>query len=168
MMYFDTHPDGSMTRKLKEDWTDEEKTLFERHQAFLKEAEALGYVFRSDVDTQDLVGRFAPRAWKWLTEEDIEEVLKSVNTKFISGMTKPYGYVNADGRGFFIFGEHQFHQTQSAVLMPIYAYPPNLESQGLTEGERKEALEAINTGLVIDAGVIARAIEAKLKEKNSA
>ena len=75
MMYFDTHPDGSMTRKLKEDWTDEEKTLFERHQAFLKEAEALGYVFRLDVDTQAWVGRFAPRAWKGLTDEELMKML---------------------------------------------------------------------------------------------
>ena len=51
MMYFNKHPDGSSTRKLVEDWTDEEKALDLRHKAFLKEAEELGYVVRLNTDT---------------------------------------------------------------------------------------------------------------------
>ena len=37
---------------------------------------------------------------------------------------------------------------------------------GLTDEERKETLQSVNTGFVVDAGVVAQAIEAKLKEKN--
>lgn len=50
-MYWHKHPDGSMTRKLVEDWTDEEKALALRHKEFLEEAEALGYVVRLNTDT---------------------------------------------------------------------------------------------------------------------
>lgn len=49
--FWSYHPDGSMTRKLVQDWTDEEKQLHARHEAFLKEADALGYVIRLDTDT---------------------------------------------------------------------------------------------------------------------
>ena len=38
---------------------------------------------------------------------------------------------------------------------------------GLTDEERKETLQSVNTGFVVDADVVAHAIEAKLKEKNS-
>ena len=51
MMYFNKHPDGSSTRKLVEDWTDEEKALDLRHKTFLKEAEELGYVVRLNTGT---------------------------------------------------------------------------------------------------------------------
>ena len=69
MMYWHKHPDGSMTRKLVEDWTPEERELHARHEAFLKEASALGYRFRTDIDTQEWIGRFA-REWVGLTDED--------------------------------------------------------------------------------------------------
>ena len=51
MMYWNTHPDGSMTRKLVADWSEEEKALDLRHKAFLKEAEELGYVVRLNTAT---------------------------------------------------------------------------------------------------------------------
>ena len=38
---------------------------------------------------------------------------------------------------------------------------------GLTDEERKETLQSVNTGFVVDASVVALAIEAKLKEKNT-
>jgi len=38
---------------------------------------------------------------------------------------------------------------------------------GLTDEERKETLQSVNTGFVVDASVVAQAIEAKLKEKNT-
>jgi hypothetical protein len=37
---------------------------------------------------------------------------------------------------------------------------------GLTDEERKDTLQSVNTGFVVDARVVALAIEAKLKEKN--
>jgi hypothetical protein len=55
-MYWNTHADGSMTRKLVEDWSDEERALDARHKAFLKEADALGYTFRLNTDTLTWVG----------------------------------------------------------------------------------------------------------------
>jgi hypothetical protein len=56
--FYTKHPDGSITAKLREDWTDEEQALYARHEAFLKEATALGYVFRYNTDTQKWVGTF--------------------------------------------------------------------------------------------------------------
>ena len=38
---------------------------------------------------------------------------------------------------------------------------------GLTDEERKDTLQSVNTGFVVDASVVALAIEAKLKEKNN-
>ena len=38
---------------------------------------------------------------------------------------------------------------------------------GLTHEERKDTLQSVNTGFVVDASVVALAIEAKLKEKNN-
>ena len=58
-LYWHKHPDGSMTRKLVEDWTEEEKALDLRHKAFLEEAEALGYVVRLNIDTLKLEVRSA-------------------------------------------------------------------------------------------------------------
>ena len=37
---------------------------------------------------------------------------------------------------------------------------------GLTDEERKDTLQSVNTGFVVDASVVALAIEAKLKDKN--
>jgi hypothetical protein len=36
---------------------------------------------------------------------------------------EPYGYVDAKGGGLFIYGEHQFQNTKSAELMPVYLHP---------------------------------------------
>ena len=40
------------------------------------------------------------------------------------------------------------------------------EFVGLTDEERKDTLQSVNTGFVVDASVVAIAIEAKLKQKN--
>jgi len=44
--------------------------------------------------------------------------------------------------------------------------PPQRTWVGLTDEERKDTLQSVNTGFVVDASVVALAIEAKLKEKN--
>jgi len=72
-LYWHKHPDGSMTRKLVEDWTDEERALHARHEAFLKEADALGYVIRLDTDSLKWVGSFK-NDWVGLTEEEIRQI----------------------------------------------------------------------------------------------
>ena len=46
-------------------------------------------------------------------------------------------------------------------------HPPQPKWVGLTDEERKETLQSVNTGFVVDADVVAHAIEAKLKEKNT-
>ena len=78
---------------------------------------------------------------------------------------KPYGYVRKDGEGLFIYGEHQFQNAMGAELVPVYLHPR--EWVGLTDEERKDTLQSVNTGFVVDASVVALAIEAKLKEKNT-
>jgi hypothetical protein len=72
-MYWHTLPDGSMHRKLVEDWTAQERELHARHEAFLKEADALGYVFRLDIDSLKWVGSFK-KGWVGLTEEEIKHI----------------------------------------------------------------------------------------------
>ena len=85
-MYFNEHPDGSITRKLVEDWTDEEKALDLRHKAFLKEAKALGYATRLNTDTLKWEARgtipttviYSPGelAARGLTHEDVVKLIK--------------------------------------------------------------------------------------------
>ena len=52
-------------------------------------------------------------------------------------------------------------------LGQIWALDPKQEWVGLTDEERKDTLQSVNTGFVVDASVVALAIEAKLKEKNT-
>ena len=51
-------------------------------------------------------------------------------------------------------------------LGQIWALYPKQEWVGLTDEERKDTLQSVNTGFVVDASVVALAIEAKLKDKN--
>ena len=75
---------------------------------------------------------------------------------------KPYGYVRKDGEGLFIYGEHQFQNAMNAELVPVYLHPK--EWAGLTATEVHET-----EGYEEDRKLyrFARAIEAKLKEKNN-
>ena len=51
---------------------------------------------------------------------------------------------------------------------PLYTAPPQRELQGLTDEEAKKTFEKHNCTISADlAGILARAIEAKLKEKNT-
>jgi hypothetical protein len=80
MMFWQKHPDGYISRKLMKDWNEEEKALHARHGAFVKEAEALGYVFSFDGDTLKWIGRFAPeRPWVGLTDDEIDRGLVRTN-----------------------------------------------------------------------------------------
>lgn len=79
-------------------------------------------------------------------------------------MTKPYGYVRADGEGLFIYGEHQFQNTQGVELIPVYTHPK--EWVGLTPQERDEINEQVY-GAAPHHVAFHHAIEAKLKEKNT-
>ena len=76
---------------------------------------------------------------------------------------KPYGYVRKDGEGLFIYGEHQFENAMGAELVPVYLHPK--EWVGLTDEEIWTVLQF--RGYNTDTIEIARAIEAKLKEKNT-
>ena len=79
---------------------------------------------------------------------------------------KPYGYVRKDGEGLFIYGEHQFQNTTDAELVPVYTHPLPSKWKNLT----KTQINAIACRhiLKVDGGQsFARAIEAKLKEKNT-
>ena len=67
---------------------------------------------------------------------------------------KQYGYYK-DEKGTLKLGNIQVPQ------------PPQRTWVGLTDEERKETLQSVNTGFVVDASVVAQAIEAKLKEKNT-
>ena len=73
---------------------------------------------------------------------------------------KPYGYVRKDGEGLFIYGEHQFQNAMDAELVPVYLHPK--EWIGLTDGDISEIVRGTH-----NTGSFVRAIEAKLKEKNT-
>ena len=79
-------------------------------------------------------------------------------------MTKPYGYVRADGEGIFIYGEDKFQKIKDVVeFIPIYTEPPQRTWVGLTldeiewcfaDAEDDKVLAVIN-------------IERMLREKNT-
>jgi len=51
-------------------------------------------------------------------------------------MTKPYGYVRADGEGIFIYGEDTFQKIKDVVeFIPIYTEPPQRTWVDLTDNE---------------------------------
>ena len=77
---------------------------------------------------------------------------------------KPYGYVDAKGGGLFIYGEHQFQNTKNVELAPVYLHPKQRTWVGLTDDERKEVWFSCEQQTPT---TFARAIEAKLKEKNT-
>ena len=89
---------------------------------------------------------------------------------------KPYGYVRADGKGLFIYGDHQFTNNQNHDLIPVYTHPKDWV--GLTDEEATEVYaeteekvnEHWNKGgiTMMFPPTLYKAIEAKLKEKNSA
>ena len=76
---------------------------------------------------------------------------------------KPYGYVRKDGEGLFIYGEHQFQNAMNAELVPVYLHPK--EWVGLTDEEIGTI--AYNVNPLDGIRQFSRAIEAKLKEKNT-
>jgi hypothetical protein len=58
--------------------------------------------------------------------------------------------------------------TDGSAGQPLYTVSPQREWQGLTDEEAKKTFEAHNCVISADlAGILARAIEAKLKEKNT-
>ena len=74
-------------------------------------------------------------------------------------MDKPYGYVRADMKGLFIYGEDQFTNNLNHDLVPVYTHPK--EWVGLTDEEIMEPWPFENRI------AFARWLEAKLKEKNT-
>ena len=65
-----------------------------------------------------------------------------------------------------INGQDEWFQADWLKHM-VRASPPQRTWVGLTDEERKDTLQSVNTGFVVDASVVALAIEAKLKEKNT-
>jgi len=50
--------------------------------------------------------------------DEVVEALEEALAK--QEQDKPYGYVRADGKGLFIYGEHQFQETEGIELVPVY------------------------------------------------
>ena len=81
-------------------------------------------------------------------------------------MVKPYGYVRADGKGLFIYGDHQFTNNQNHDLIPVYTHPKDWV--GLTDEEIKEIIGPYgDTPIKGYTRKLFDQIEAKLKEKNT-
>ena len=81
-------------------------------------------------------------------------------------MVKPYGYVRADGKGLFIYGDHQFTNNQNHDLIPVYTHPKDWV--GLTDEEIKEIIGPYgDTPIKGYTRKLFDQIEVKLKEKNT-
>ena len=76
-------------------------------------------------------------------------------------MTKPYGYVRADGEGIFIYGEDKFQKIKDVVeFIPIYTTPP--QRKPLTDEEIMNIAKVSCIGISPHEDTLnfARAIEA--------
>lgn len=63
--------------------------------------------------------------------------------------------------------ETELHRLKNALEMANRALDAQHTWVGLTDEERRETLQSVNTGFVVDAETVAQAIETKLKEKNT-
>jgi hypothetical protein len=78
---------------------------------------------------------------------------------------KPYGYVRADGEGLFIYGEHALQAPHGVEMVPVYRRQ-HREWIGLTP-EEIDNVEFAGLATPKEKRELVRAIEAKLKEKNT-
>ena len=80
-------------------------------------------------------------------------------------MTKPYGYVRADGEGIFIYGEDKFQKIKDVVeFIPIYTEPPQRTWVDLTDDEMLMIYGQNHEGKKYNLG---RMVQQALKEKNT-
>ena len=80
-------------------------------------------------------------------------------------MTKPYGYVRADGEGIFIYGEDTFQKIKDVVeFIPIYTEPPQRTWVDLTDDEMLMIYGQNHEGKKYNLG---RMVQQALKEKNA-
>ena len=80
-------------------------------------------------------------------------------------MTKPYGYVRADGEGIFIYGEDKFQKIKDVVeFIPIYTEPPQRTWVDLTDDEMLMIYGQNHEGKKYNLG---RMVQQALKEKNA-
>ena len=80
-------------------------------------------------------------------------------------MTKPYGYVRADGEGIFIYGEDKFQKIKDVVeFIPIYTEPPQRTWVDLTDDEMLMIYGQDHEGKKYNLG---RMVQQALKEKNT-
>ena len=92
-------------------------------------------------------------------EEQLKRIAKLVEPEPVAWAVR--GLITDFSRDF------SAYQTKTYTV-PLYTAPPQREWQGLTDAEVEEAFFEIGQFAKIDLKTFARAIEAKLKEKNHA
>ena len=104
---------------------------------------------------------------------EIDHVMEALRARLAQPESEPFEYWNAvEGwvkidevrQHFDTSGCGTIYKTAGEDRVPLYTAPPKKEWVGLTDEEIYEAVENSNSVLVKD---MARAIEAKLKEKNA-
>ena len=106
---------------------------------------------------------------------EIDEVMEALRARLAQREPEPAAWGVDEGEGkcislhdLYFVKEDADHMAElkgtHAKVVALYAAPPQREWVGLTDDEIYEAVENLNSVLVKD---MARAIEAKLKEKNT-
>ena len=97
---------------------------------------------------------------------EIDHVMEALRARLAQPEPEPVAYIDVETRNL-SWAKLTRWETPTVVKMdkvPLYTAPPKKEWVGLTDDEIYEAVENSNSVLVKD---MARAIEAKLKEKNA-
>ncbi len=100
------------------------------------------------------------------------KAITAIKQALAAPVQEPVAWINAEKRTFEWNGPVLWNTPTVAVLdkIPLYTTPPAAQRQwvGLTDEEAKKAFAEHNCDISKDlAGILARAIKAKLKEKNT-
>ena len=100
---------------------------------------------------------------------EIDEVMEALRARLAQPESEPFGWVKIDEvrQHFDTAGCGTIYKHEGEGRVPLYAAPPQREWVGLTDKEYEAMAEDHVTDCYFDTLMYAKAIEAKLKEKNT-
>jgi hypothetical protein len=123
---------------------------------------------------QAVLDRWDSPKWEW-HQGPTAEVMNDLRRALEQPEQEPVAWVNAkhlQGLTLGHYGHAEIYTDESQGRIPLYTHPPRREWRGLTDEEIEHIWEADDTSdedcrSLYYAKKIGRAIEAKLKEKNT-
>jgi hypothetical protein len=100
---------------------------------------------------------------------EIDEVMEALRARLAQPESEPFGWVKIDEvrQHFDTAGCGTIYKHEGEGRVPLYAAPPQREWVGLTDKEYEAMAEDHVTDCYFDTLMYAKAIEAKIREKNA-